>query len=115
MANDDLPAPTADQLKKEPVPYYRYAFHNVYNYTLLSGIAAASLLTQQWWMAVVGVGAEALWMIFGPDSKLLRSFWFDKQHARVLRDKAALEMNRIIQSLPREDGGRIERVQRKRN
>jgi hypothetical protein len=65
------------RVDEEP-PYARYAFLNPYNLSLLVGTAAAAAATQQWWVGVCGVAGEALWMLFAPDSKLLRRTWFDK-------------------------------------
>ena len=69
---------------EEAVPYHHYAFHNVYNYAAMGGMFAASVLTQNWVLALFGAGFEALWMVFGPDSRLLRRLWFDKVHAAAL-------------------------------
>ncbi len=88
---------------EERVPYHRYAFKNVYNYTLLGGLAAAALLTANPWLLVLAGGAEALWMLFAPDSKLLRRFWFDKVHEEELcaRAERALEAKITTLSLER--------------
>jgi hypothetical protein len=101
--------------KKESVPYYTYAFHNVYNYTLLAGVMSASALTQNWWLAVCGLGAEALWMVFGPDSKLLRRFVFDRMHAEKLAEQAKAERERTLAGLADDDRLRIERLEQKRD
>ncbi len=63
---------------KPKVPYVRYAFKNPYNYAVLGGFASAALLTGNWWLGLAGAGAEAIWMLFAPDSRLLRKTWFDK-------------------------------------
>ena len=63
-------AMAAAEYDKERIPYHRYAFRNLYNYTLLAGVGAAALLTGQWWMLIFGGAAEALWMLFAPDSRL---------------------------------------------
>ena len=85
------------------VPYLRYAFHNLYNYTALGGLASAALLTQNPWLAIAGAGAEALWLTFGPDSRLLRKLWFDRTHAGVVaeqeRRRRALRVARLDDSL----------------
>ena len=31
------------------------------------------------WLRLCGAGVEALWMLFAPDSRLLRKLWFDKR------------------------------------
>jgi hypothetical protein len=65
--------------EKPRPPYWRYAFKNPYNYAIMGGFASAALLTQNWWLGLVGAGAEVLWMLFAPDSRLLRKLWWDKQ------------------------------------
>jgi hypothetical protein len=65
--------------EKPRPPYFKYAFSNPYNYAVMGGFASAALLTQNWWLGLAGAGAEALWMLFAPDSRLLRKLWFDKR------------------------------------
>jgi hypothetical protein len=113
MADPNHLDPAAPK-KKESVPYWRYAFHNLYNYTLMGGVAAASLFTGNWWLAVAGAGAEVLWMVFGPDSRLLQKGVFDKVHEAKLRAAAEAERNRILGALPEEDQARVMRLEQKR-
>lgn len=107
MAND---ATKGDQ---ERVPYFRYAFHNIYNYTLMGGVATTALLTQNWWLAVAGAGAEVLWMVFGPDSRLLRKVVFDKVHAEKVAQAATEERNRTLAALPESDADRVRALEAK--
>lgn len=100
--------------KKERVPYFKYAFHNVYNYTILGGFGAAALLTQNWWLAVVGAGFEALWMVFGPDSKFLRKMLFDKMHDEKLSEEEKKELERRLAGLPMQDARRFHLLVQKR-
>ena len=58
-------------------PYAKYAFANPYNLSLLAGAGSAALLTGHWWVGLCAVAAEAVWMLFAPDSRLLRKKWFD--------------------------------------
>src|SRR3954469_23219047 len=64
--------------EKPRPPYAKYAFKNPYNYAVMGGFASAALLTGNWWLGLFGAGAEALWMLFAPDSRLLRKLWWDK-------------------------------------
>lgn len=59
-------------------PYLRYAFLNPYNLTVFLAGIAAGLLTGHHWLVVVTCGAEALWLIFAPDSTILQRIWFDR-------------------------------------
>jgi hypothetical protein len=82
-ASDEKPRP----------PYAKYAFRNPYNYAVMGGFASAALLTGNWWLGLAGAGFEAIWMLFAPDSRLLRKTWFDKRHAdeESVRKKAELD------------------------
>ncbi len=100
--------------ERENVPYHRYAFSNVYNYTLLGGVTAAALLTGQWWLLVFGGAAEALWMLFAPDSKSLRRLWFDRVHAERLEEGARKALREKLESLPLAESERVERLGEKR-
>jgi hypothetical protein len=64
-------------LDDEP-PYARYAFWNPYNVSLFLGGITLGVATDHGWLAIVTCAAEVLWMIFAPDSKLLRVLWFDR-------------------------------------
>ena len=66
------------QRKKPQPPYGKYAFLNPYNLSLIAGAGAAAAVTGHWWLAMCAAAGEALWMLFAPDSRLLRKFWFDK-------------------------------------
>ena len=74
--------------RSDEPPYARYAFFNPYNLSLFAGGVAAGLLTGHGWLVVVTCAAEAMWLIFAPDSKVLRALWFDKAFARAVRDDA---------------------------
>lgn len=100
--------------KKERVPYFKYAFHNVYNYTILGGFAAAALMTQNWWLAVVGAGAEALWMVFGPDSRVMQKKLFDPMHTEAQAEAARREVERRLAGLPMPDARRFHLLIQKR-
>jgi hypothetical protein len=101
-------------LRKDRPPYFRYAFHNIYNYTILGGFASAALLTQNWWLAVFGAGFETLWMVFGPDSKLLRRLYFDKVHDENMTAQARAQRLRNLAALTVSDAQRCERLDAKR-
>lgn len=44
------------------------------------------------WIAVLTCAAEVLWMIFAPDSTLLRAPWFDRAFAAARK----LELVRLV-------------------
>jgi len=64
-------------------PYGRYAFWNPYNISLCLGGIVIGVAIDHAWITVLTCAAEVLWMIFAPDSKLLRGIWFDRAFAAV--------------------------------
>jgi hypothetical protein len=96
MATDEKPRP----------PYARYAFKNPYNLAVLGGFATAAAATGNWWLALCGAGVEALWMLFAPDSRLLRKLWFDKWHAADMAAAQRAELDAKFKQLPEGDAMR---------
>lgn len=109
---DDI-KPRSNKWRKS-VPYRKYAFHNIYNYTLMAGVGTAALLTQNWLLGVLGVGAEILWMVFAPDSKVLQRVWFDKVHDANLRAQAEKERAEILDQLPPHERERVIALEQRR-
>lgn len=94
-----------DKRAKRP-SYFKYAFLNPYNLSLLVGAGTVAAATQNWLLGVAAVGAEALWMLFAPDSRALRTFVWDKQFAA---EQAAAEEQRLAElfkALPQEESVR---------
>lgn len=83
-----------ERLAHSDRPYLRYAFLNPYNLTLFLAGVAAGFLTGHHWLVVVTCGAEALWLIFAPDSKILQRLWFDRSFdyaSRIDREETRKE------------------------
>ncbi len=99
----------------EKPPYFKYAFANVYNLTMLGGFASAAVLTQNWWLGIAGAGAEVLWMLFAPDSKLLRHAWFDKRHKEELAAKENAKWQEKLRRLSRDHHMRVAQLQARRH
>jgi hypothetical protein len=91
---------------KKKVPYARYAFANPYNYAIMGGFASAALLTGNWWLGLAGAGAEAIWMLFAPDSRLLRKTWFDKVWKDEQTAAEQAELDKKFKALPDADAMR---------
>ncbi|HOG28769.1 MAG TPA: hypothetical protein PLN93_10440 [Vicinamibacterales bacterium] len=72
----------------EKRPYLKYAFTNPYNLSLFLGALAAAGLTLNPLLAVVAAGAEALWLLYAPESARLRHLLWDPRFEKV---KEALE------------------------
>ncbi|MEA2237514.1 MAG: hypothetical protein QOC81_2238 [Thermoanaerobaculia bacterium] len=64
-------------------PYLKLAFNNPYNLSLLLGGLAASVLTLNPIPGVVALGAEALWLLHGSDSKYLRRILWDPRLEKI--------------------------------
>jgi len=92
--------------EKPRPPYARYAFKNPYNYAVMGGFASAALLTGNWWLGLAGAGAEAIWMLFAPDSRLLRKLWFDKRHQEDQDAARKAELDAKFKLLPEPDAMR---------
>ena len=89
--------------KKPEAPYTKYAFANPYNLAVMGGIASAALLTGNWWLGLVAGGVEAIWMMFAPDSRLLRKFWFDRRFADEQARARAEDLQRKFLKLPKNE------------
>jgi len=89
-------------------PYLKYAFANPYNLSLFGGALAAAGLTMNPLLAVVAVGAEALWLLYAPESKRLRHLlWdprFEKVREQVERQDRAERMAMLVPA----DSARVE-------
>jgi hypothetical protein len=92
--------------EKPRPPYAKYAFKNPYNYAVMGGFASAALLTGNWWLGLAGAGAEAIWMLFAPDSRLLRKLWFDKRHQEDADAAKKAELDAKFKLLPEPDAMR---------
>lgn len=67
----------------EKPPYFKLAFANPYNLSLLGAAMAASVVTLNPIIALAALGAEGLWLLHGPDSRLLRKIWWDPQFEQM--------------------------------
>src|SRR5689334_13737986 len=65
--------------------YLKYAFWNAYNLTVVLAGFATGLVTGHHWLCIITCAAEAMWLIFAPDSKLLQHLWFDRSLAEANR------------------------------
>ena len=76
--------------------YARIAFWNPYNISLFLGGVVLGAATGHGWLSVLTCAAELMWMIFAPDSKLLRALLFDRAFAAAKRaDDAERRQDRI--------------------
>ena len=87
-------------------PYRRYAFLNPYNLSLLVGAGTAAAATGHWWIAVCAAATEGLWMLFGPDSKILQRTLWEKRWERSKRGDIEDRQNKKFTRLTPEDQAR---------
>ncbi len=92
----------ASRKKRDPSddrPYARYAFLNPYNISLLAGAGVTAAATGHWWIALCAGATEALWMLFAPDSKLLRKVWDEKweeSQKHDVEERRELKLKKIL-------------------
>jgi len=67
----------------EKRPYLKFAFANPYNLSLLGGALAAAALTTNPFLAVLAIGAEALWLLYAPESARLKHLLWDPRFTKV--------------------------------
>jgi hypothetical protein len=94
----------------EKRPYLKFAFSNPYNLSLLGGALAAAGLTMNPFLAVLAVGAEALWLLYAPESARLKHLLWDPRFAKV---KDAMEYEaraERLQVLAQADRARVDRL-----
>jgi hypothetical protein len=77
---------------------WKRAFFNQYNYILLGATALFSAASGSVLPAVIGVGAEVLWMALGVDTKLFRR-WVAAQDAKENEQRLAKERTELIYNL----------------
>ena len=64
-------------------PYLKFAFRNPYNLSLFFGALAAAGITLNPVLAIAALGAEALWLLYAPDSARLQHLLWDPQFERI--------------------------------
>jgi len=94
----------------EKRPYLKFAFSNPYNLSLFGGALAAAGLTMNPFLAVVAIGAEALWLLYAPESGRLRHLLWDPRFEQVklaLEQEARAERLHMLAEADRERVGRL--------
>ena len=89
-------------------PYLKWAFVNPYNLSLLGGALAASVLTLNPFLAIAALGLEGLWLLHGPESKLLRRILWDPKFDKI---RQALEQQALDERLQNLEGRERQRVE----
>lgn len=105
--SDGVIANTKAYLNQERPPYFRFAFANPYNLSLLGGALAAAAITFNPVVAIAAVGLEALWLLHAPDSKSLRKLLWDPQFEKMRRSLDERARQERIQVLAQDDQRRV--------
>jgi hypothetical protein len=88
-------------------PYARYAFWNPYNISLFLGGVVLGVASGHEWISVLTCAAEVLWMIFAPDSRLLRALWFERAFEAEKKESDADRRQARVGLLTANDGMRL--------
>jgi hypothetical protein len=91
----------------EKRPYLKAAFTNPYNLSLFLGTLTAAAATANPILAAVALGAEALWLLHGPESKTLRRLLWDPRFEKVRLAMEAREREERIKGLSEADRERV--------
>jgi hypothetical protein len=94
----------------EKRPYLKYAFANPYNLSLFGGALAAAGLTMNPLLAVVAIGAEALWLLYAPESARLKHLLWDPRFARVREQVEREARAERMRLLAQADRDRVDRL-----
>lgn len=102
------PPATAARLLLERRPYLRMAFANPYNLSLLIGSMAVSAIVQEPLLALAALSAEALWLLFGPESTILQRFLWDPAMERARREMEAKAREGLVAALQPPERKRVD-------
>jgi len=102
---------TAKDLVKNAVfekrPYLKMAFANPYNLSLFGGALAASVLTFNPILAIGAIGAEAIWLLHGPDNPTLRRLLWDPRFEKIRDVLEEQDRAQRMKELPDEQKRRV--------
>ncbi len=98
---------TKRRTRDDEPPYARYAFWNPYNVSLFLGGVVLGVAIDHGWISVLTCAAEVLWMIFAPDSKILRALWFERAFAVEQKLELAAHREARIGELAVDDSARL--------
>jgi hypothetical protein len=99
------PVSTPEKLPEKP-SYFRMAFANPYNLSLLGGAIAAAAITLNPILALAAVGVEGLWLLHAPDSRLLRKLLWDPQFERSRTAAEMAARAERLAAMPQDDRDR---------
>ncbi len=86
LTRDNVTPSTVTRALSDKHPYLRMALANPYNLSLLFGSLAVATIVQEPVLAIAALSVEALWLVFGPGSKLLQRFLWNPALERGRRE-----------------------------
>ncbi len=89
-------------MASEKPSYLKAAVLNVYNLSLLGGAATLSLATGDYLPAIIAAGAEALWLLFGPDLKPFQRA-VDRSHREDQEKADRARVAKLMETLPQRE------------
>ena len=94
--------------------YFKMAFANPYNLSLVIGGVAASVLTVNPIPAIIALGAEGLWLLHAPGSDYLRRKLWDPRLATMQQAIEEQTREQRVASLPTQEQNRVRRLYAKK-
>lgn len=109
LRDDTLAATQAFVRQKvyEKRSYFKKAFANPYNLSLLAGGLAASALTLNPLLAIVTVGLEVLWIVNAPGSKKLQEWLWDPSFDQEEQAEEAAARAERLKNIDESDRERV--------
>jgi hypothetical protein len=95
------------ELLKHRNPYFRLAWKNPYNLSLVLGALGASALTLNPLIALGALGLEAIWLLHGPDNPKLRRLLWDPRLENVRRMVESEERESRLKSVGDPERARV--------
>lgn len=83
----------------EKPSYFKYAFVNPYNLTLLGGAIVASVLTFNPLIAVAALGVEGLWLLHGSTSGFMKKWLWDPIYENERTEFLKKQRMRLVETL----------------
>jgi len=96
-----------EKLSRKPGSLLKRALFNQYNYIFLGGTWLFALASGSWLPALIGVGAEVLWVVLGADTAVFRR-WVEKQESKEAKQRLVKEVAELLAGL---DERYVERFQ----
>lgn len=88
----------AESFPEKP-SYFKYAFANPYNLTLLGGAIATSVLTFNPLIAVAALGIEGLWLLHGSTSGFMKRWLWDPIYENEKAEFLKNQRMRLVETL----------------